>query len=192
MSLSAVILAGGKSSRMGEDKALMPFGGYKTLAEYQFCKLSKIFHRVYISTKESKFSFDAPLILDNGKDSSPLNAIVSIYEYLGNKPFFLLCVDMPLIEPLAIKELVQLYKTTPHYASYLFKSRAGLEPTAAIYTDSLLESAKRNYTQKRLRLKDLIQSKPYKLLEYPNDSMWINVNTKEEYMLAKKLAVKKV
>ncbi|HGZ69822.1 MAG TPA: molybdenum cofactor guanylyltransferase, partial [Nitratifractor sp.] len=80
MLANAVILAGGKSSRMGSDKALLPFGGYPTLAEYQYRRLSILFENVYISTKEDKFDFEAPLILDKEKSSSPLLAAASIFE----------------------------------------------------------------------------------------------------------------
>jgi len=38
---TAIIFAGGKSSRMGRDKALLPFGGYDTLTEYQYRRLSQ-------------------------------------------------------------------------------------------------------------------------------------------------------
>jgi len=63
-SRNAIIFAGGKSSRMGRDKALLPFGEYSTLCEYQYQRLAKIFETVHISTKEAKFDFDAPLIYD--------------------------------------------------------------------------------------------------------------------------------
>ena len=53
-----VIFAGGKSSRMGQDKALMPFGKYNSLAQYQCERLSKIFKNIYISSKTNKFDFD--------------------------------------------------------------------------------------------------------------------------------------
>ncbi|MDP1784432.1 MAG: NTP transferase domain-containing protein, partial [Sulfuricurvum sp.] len=39
--LPCILFAGGKSSRMGSDKSLLPFGGYPTLAQYQYERLSK-------------------------------------------------------------------------------------------------------------------------------------------------------
>ena len=51
--IPCVILAGGKSSRMGEDKSLLPFPPYKTLTHYQYQRLNKIFKNVYISSKDS-------------------------------------------------------------------------------------------------------------------------------------------
>jgi len=64
--IPCVIFAGGKSSRMGENKALLPFAGFETLTEYQYTRLSKIFSSVYISCKDkSIFSFDANFIEDD-------------------------------------------------------------------------------------------------------------------------------
>ena len=105
---SAVILAGGKSSRMGEDKALMPFGGCNSMAEYQYKRLKKIFKNVYISAKDNKFNFDAKIILDRYKQSSPMVAIASILEEL-QEDFFLISVDMPLLSLEAIKNLKETY-----------------------------------------------------------------------------------
>ena len=59
---TAVILAGGKSSRMKQDKALLPFGDTNSLAEFQYRRLSKIFSKVYISSKNNKFDFDVNII----------------------------------------------------------------------------------------------------------------------------------
>ena len=62
---TAVIFAGGKSSRMGEDKALLPFSNYPTLTEFQHDKLSTLFDDVYISAKQNNFDFECRVIQDN-------------------------------------------------------------------------------------------------------------------------------
>ncbi len=64
---TCVILAGGKSSRMGRDKTLLPFGGFATLTHYGAHKFGRIFDRVFVSSKFDKFDPPLPLI----KDASP-------------------------------------------------------------------------------------------------------------------------
>ena len=64
---TCVILAGGKSSRMGRDKTLLPFGGFATLTHYGAHKFGRIFERVFVSSKFEKFDPPLPLV----KDVSP-------------------------------------------------------------------------------------------------------------------------
>lgn len=61
---TCVILAGGKSSRMGRDKTLLPFGGFATLTHYGAHKFRRIFERVFVSSKFEKFDPPLPLIKD--------------------------------------------------------------------------------------------------------------------------------
>ncbi|RUM64044.1 MAG: molybdenum cofactor guanylyltransferase, partial [Sulfurimonas sp.] len=85
INLPCVIFAGGKSSRMGEDKTLLPFAGFTTLTEFQYSRLSKIFTNVYISCKDkNKFPFDANYIIDKKVQDTfaPTLAFVSIFESL--------------------------------------------------------------------------------------------------------------
>jgi molybdenum cofactor guanylyltransferase len=64
--ISCVILCGGKSSRMGEDKSLLPFSSSNSLTQYQYERLKPYFKNIYLSSKINKFDFadDNVLILD--------------------------------------------------------------------------------------------------------------------------------
>lgn len=52
--IPCVILAGGRSARMGADKCFLDFKA-KSLIEWQFEKMSKLFKSVFISCKADKF-----------------------------------------------------------------------------------------------------------------------------------------
>ena len=52
--IPCVIFAGGKSSRMGEDKALLAFGEFPTLTQFQLNKLQKIFKNVHQNKNEDE------------------------------------------------------------------------------------------------------------------------------------------
>ena len=52
--IPCVILAGGRSARMGADKCFLDFKA-KSLIEWQFEKMSKLFASVFISCKADKF-----------------------------------------------------------------------------------------------------------------------------------------
>lgn len=182
---NAVILAGGKSSRMGEDKALMPFGGYNSMTEYQYRRLEKIFKNVYISAKENKFDFEANIILDKYPQSSPMVAIASILEEL-NEDFFLISVDMPLLSEDAIQSLIDLYNKHREYDIYVLQSQNGDEPTATIYTKKILNSVKTILKKKIHKLQYLLSILNKSTIKWNNSIEFVNVNDKSSYLYAKK------
>ena len=47
LDIPCVIVAGGKSSRMGRDKALLPFGSFPTLTQYQLARLQNNFSSLH-------------------------------------------------------------------------------------------------------------------------------------------------
>ena len=51
-----VILCGGKSSRMGQDKTLMEFGEFGDLTHFQFAKMSEIFDKVFVDADNPAFA----------------------------------------------------------------------------------------------------------------------------------------
>jgi len=108
--IPAILFAGGKSSRMGEDKALLPFENYNTLSEFQYQKLKQWFNEVYISSKTNKFPFPAKVIKDNYSESSPLIGLISVFEQLESEAVFILSVDAPLINKKVVKKLWDAYK----------------------------------------------------------------------------------
>ncbi len=183
---NAVILAGGKSSRMGEDKALMPFGGYNSMAEYQYRRLQKLFKNVYISTKENKFDFKANIILDKYPQSSPMVAIASIIEEL-NDDFFLISVDMPLLSTDAINALIYEYNRGIKCDIYVLKSPNGLEPTATIYTKNILTKVKNLLEKDIHRLNYLLSELNKVTIKWDNYLEFININDKKTYNSTLKL-----
>jgi molybdopterin-guanine dinucleotide biosynthesis protein A len=105
--IPCIILSGGKSSRMGEDKSLLPFANEKALIEYQYKKLSKIFQSVYISSKIDKFDFPCNIIYDKNEIYSPMVALQSILQTLKDEKVFIVTVDAPLLKEETIKLLIK-------------------------------------------------------------------------------------
>ena len=178
----AVIFAGGKSSRMGQDKALLPFGGYPTLAEYQFRRLSKIFDRVYISTKTDKFNFDAPFIKDLYPQSSPLVGLVSIFESLDIEEVFILSVDAPFVDSDTIKSLYN--KAISSKDIIVAKSPNGVEPLCGIYKKKSLSLAKKFLKENNHKLKNLLNSLDTQEVFFESEDIFLNLNYPLEYQKA--------
>ncbi|NOZ89904.1 MAG: molybdenum cofactor guanylyltransferase MobA [Epsilonproteobacteria bacterium] len=178
----AVIFAGGKSSRMGQDKALLPFSGYSTLSEYQYRRLSKIFDRVYISAKSDKFDFEVNIIKDCYSDSSPLVGIVSIFETLDIDEVFILSVDAPFVDNKVISTLYD--KALSKSDVIVAKSPNGLEPLCGIYRRDILEKAKRFLKENNHRLQALLKEVDTQGVDFEQKEIFANLNYPVEYQKA--------
>lgn len=184
---SAVIFAGGKSSRMGKDKALLAYGKYDSMAEYQYRKLEKLFSQVYISAKSDKFDFDANVITDGYEASSPMVALVSVLEKLNESAVFVLSVDMPLVDASVVSQLLKQYEESTIKPDILIaKSKKGMEPLCAIYSQSILPKAKNLLRENVHRMHTLLDIAVVEVLFFDNQEKFTNINTPEDYNKSRK------
>ena len=177
--IPAIIFAGGKSSRMGEDKALLPFDRYKTLSEFQYKKLQKYFRDVYLSSKEKKFDFACDVILDTYTGSSPLVALVSIFETLDVEGVFVLSVDAPLVDEQVIAKLFQAYDK--NYDAIIAQSPEGVQPLCGFYNRSILSLAKDALKKDMHRLTKLLKDANTHTILFEDESLFTNLNYRHEY-----------
>lgn len=178
-----IIFAGGKSTRMGKDKALLPFGGCNTLSEFQYRRLSRLFKKVYISAKENKFDFEASIIKDNHKESSPLVGILSIFETLKVDKVFILSVDAPFVTKEIIDKLIH---SNNKFDAVVAKSKSGVQPLCGVYKRSVLPIAQEHLKEKNHRLQSLLKKVDTQFVPFEDDTLFINLNHPHEYESALK------
>ena len=179
-------MAGGKSSRMKRDKALLPFGGYSSLTEYQYRKFKPFFSTVYISAKNHKFDFPVVLIEDIYIDSSPLVALVSIFETLKDTDeLFILSVDAPNIN----LEVFEILKKEAKKESNIIvaESKNGIEPLCAIYRRGVLPFAKKMLQENKHRLQTLLDSVTTQKVFFNDTELFTNINYPSDYIRANNL-----
>lgn len=177
--IPAVILAGGKSRRMGRDKALLPFQGYSTLSEFQYAKLKCHFADVYLSSKENKFPFRCTCIRDMDTCSSPLVALVSLFSQIKTDNIFILSVDTPLVTKEIIDRLCQVDYT--RYDAVVAAHKNGTEPLCAIYNRTLLQEAKNAIEKEEHALHKLLKNATVKYVYFENSKSFTNLNYPETY-----------
>jgi molybdopterin-guanine dinucleotide biosynthesis protein A len=179
--LPCIIFAGGKSSRMGQDKSLLPFGGYSSLAHYQYHRLTKLFKNVYISAKTSeKFDFEAPFILDSENvDFAPTAGFVSAFKALECETFFALSVDSPFIDANVIETLLKNDKAD--LDAVIAKTSSGTHPLCGIYHRSLLEDFQRMQYEGDHRLGKLLSQSQTCFVPFESEELFMNLNHPHEY-----------
>ena len=176
---TAVIFAGGKSSRMGKDKALLPFGNYTTLSEFQYEKLNTLFSKVYLSAKENKFDFDCSVITDRYDESSPLVGIISIFETLEVEEVFILSVDAPFVNQTVIEAMYKQDKGNNDVI--VAQSPSGTQPLCGIYKRSILPLAYQQLEKNNHKLHDLLSLVKTLYVPFEEDKPFSNLNHPEEY-----------
>src|SRR3954469_18922937 len=110
MSLTALLLAGGESRRMGEDKATMKFRG-RPMWQQQMETLrdlgaAKIF--VSARSKPKWLPDDVELLLDDVPSRGPLSGIAKALAVMEATHLIALAVDMPFMKAGELRRLLQL------------------------------------------------------------------------------------
>ena len=176
---SAVIVAGGKSSRMGKDKSLLPFGSYTTLSEFQQERLKPWFTKVYISAKENKFDFDCECIEDKEGVSSPLIGLLSILENIEEDEVFVLSVDAPFVDKSVIETI--LNSDDSSYDVIVAKSPSGIQPLCGLYKKSILPFIYHQLEANDHKLQALLKLAHTHYVTFEDDQPFTNLNHPHEY-----------
>ena len=179
--IACVILAGGKSSRMKEDKALLPFGSSPTLTQYQLSKFQDHFKDLYISCKDrAKFDFDANFIEDETKfkESAPFIAILSAFNDLKYENIFFISVDVPFF---GIEHFNRLYEMVNGFDGVVSKSPNGIQPLCAIYNRSVLPHLLDLTKKKSFAFAPLYEKIDLKYVEFEDEKIFTNLNTQNDY-----------
>lgn len=185
--MPCVLFAGGKSSRMGEDKALLPFGDSPALVQYQYERLKKIFARVYLSAKdESKFNdLDAVVIEDyfHKEVSAPTVGLISAFRQLKDEnAFFVLSVDTPFVDEKIISKLLEV--SDKLYDAIIVRTPSGIHPLCGIYTRALEEPLKEMAENGEHKLSRLLENSKVFYVDIEDEEALLNLNTPLEYQKA--------
>lgn len=185
--LKGLILAGGKSSRMGKDKGLLPLHGLPLrISLYQTLRQAGLTD-VYISCREDQLPDlgHFPGIVDIFPDTGPLGAILSAFEKDPTSAWLVLACDMPLIRVETIRQLIAA--RNPAKAATVFSDESGnLQPLAAIWEPAIFPTAQSVFfTQNRSPRKVLLQSTIH-LIFPQNPQDLTNINDPEALARIKK------
>lgn len=139
--MTAVILAGGKSRRVGESKLLLKWG-HQTLIAHAISLLSPLFEDLLIVASRENvgalielFPSYPRIVLDVVEDKGPLGGIHTGLISARSLATFVVGCDMPLLSP----ELISFLKNLrAGYDAVVPRTPKGLEPLHSIYTKNCL------------------------------------------------------
>ena len=193
--VTAFILAGGKSSRMGTDKAFVTFQG-RTL---QGCTLLDRALEVARSTAAdvrivgdaAKFSGFAPVVEDIFRDCGPLGGIHAALRASATDLNVMLAVDVPFVSPALLEYLIERARGSPAPVTAVHAS-GGWQPLCAVYRREFADAAEQALRKGQYKIDALFVGRVQKIEESElkvegfSIELFRNLNTPEELENARK------
>ncbi|MCK5015289.1 MAG: NTP transferase domain-containing protein [Candidatus Omnitrophica bacterium] len=182
--LYGLVLAGGRSTRMKEDKSLLKYHG-KSQTEHCFGLLSKLCERVFVSNRKDQSELPGhkafPQIHDTFLNMGPLDGILSAMAKYSHAAWLVLACDLPFVDENVLAALIKKRDPLKIATAYRSTNDDLPEPLCAIYEprsiSSLLKFLTDGYTCPR---KILINSDIH-LIEQDRKVSLENINNPEEY-----------
>ena len=195
--ISCIILAGGKSSRFFEkskskvsapSKAFVKLGD-KPMIVYVLDVVKKFFPEIVIvvKTKKQKAEMEkivksskVTVVADNNKSYSPIIGIQAGIEYVSGEDVFVVGCDMPFVNGVTIFRLMNKVKKS---VECVVPSKSGrYEPLCAIYKKHVFKDCRPDES-----LRGLIEKCKKLLIPIYDDSVFFNINTRDDLEQAEKL-----
>lgn len=133
--ITLIILAGGKSSRMGTDKALLKIKN-KTFVEFLFDNLKDNFGDVIISSNNPEIKIKgAKIISDEIKNIGPMGGIYTCLKHSKTQQNFIVSVDTPFLSSKLASEIASKSKA---YNITITECNNKTNPTIGVYNKNLL------------------------------------------------------
>lgn len=182
--IMGLVLAGGKSRRMGTDKGKLEYRD-KPQREFIYEQLRPLCARVFLSIRPEQQT-DIPqgleFIRDENRYKGPFNGLLSAHHAFPEVAWLVVACDLPLVDEKILKYL--LSRRSPEAVATAFAThKSGLpEPLAAIWephglkqAETYMVTAKSSCPRKFLINQDTN-------LVFPEDDLWLaNANEPEEY-----------
>lgn len=176
--MNALILIGGKSSRMGTDKSLLDYHG-KPQREYLFDLAKKYCSEVYFSCRlEQQFSENT--ITDKYK-LGPIGGILSAFEHNKNTAWLVVACDMPLIDESSFEILINHKNSEKIATAFLNPETNAPDPLFTIYEPKAFQLLLQYVEEGNKSPKIFLQNNDTEIIISANLSFLTNVNTKEEF-----------
>lgn len=180
---TAAVLCGGKSVRMGFDKALLQIEGEYVLPK-TVKHLEALFQKVLLITNDrEKFPslfLEHQIKEDAYLEKGPLGGLVTALENLETDYLFLIACDIPVIKDELVYKMAQY---TKNYEVVICKQENRLEPLFAFYSASCLPIFQKQLSTNDWRIRKNFHQFLVKEIVLDGSYELRNVNTPEELAL---------
>jgi molybdopterin-guanine dinucleotide biosynthesis protein A len=192
--LSGIVLAGGKSQRMGRNKALMELGG-KTLISHVLDKLTRLCDELIVSANELELYADLParIVPDQIPGRGALSGVHAGLKAMRNERAVVVACDMPF---LSLSLLRYMAIVALAYDVVVPVVGGHFEPLHAVYSVNCVDPIEQLVTERPQRVVALYRRVRVREVTEGEASLFgaelsfMNVNTPEDWTEAQRLSAR--
>ena len=181
--LKALILLGGKSSRMGEEKGLIQYHE-KTQAEHLLLLLEELGLEVFLSVREEQkenYAFlKRPFITDQIQGAGPLGGISSAMRSLPQTALLVVACDLPNLQKEQLEFLLKKRNAKAFATCYASPLDGGPEPLCSIYEPKSFSALIKVWASGKSCPRKMLFNRTVEILSIPDSTFLMNANTPEE------------
>jgi molybdopterin-guanine dinucleotide biosynthesis protein A len=186
--LSAIILAGGESRRMGRDKAALTLEGESLLAR-TVRKVGELADDVMvIGNRPEESVAGAPVIADDVARAGPMGGLLTGLRRVRHAQAIVVACDHPFLDARVLRYLAEL---APGWEAVVPRAGNRAQPTQAVYARTLVDRVERRLECGERRLERLLDELRVRWVEVeelatidPALRSLLNVNTETEWQRA--------
>ncbi len=188
---TGIILCGGKSVRMGKNKAFLEVGGIPIIQRI-FSVFEELFKEILIITNQRELFTDlnAKIYNDLIPDRGALGGLYTGLFYSSFRYSFCVACDMPFLKGSLINFLLNKVED---YDAVVPRTEDGLQPLHALYSKDCLSPIKELIDHGGLKIIDFYEKARVRVIDEvefrsldPDRDSFLNVNTPEELFLLEK------
>ena len=178
-SRAGFVLAGGRSSRMGQDKALLPWKGSTLIESVAREVLNAAGNVTLIGSPDRYGSLGFPVISDKIEGCGPLGGLHAALSATNTEWNLLVACDMPTVTHGLLEELLTAAEACGADA-LVPETPGGLEPLCAVYHARLLPAVEFAIHSKLLKMHDFVSKIDARRWPVPDASLFRNLNTPQQ------------
>ena len=185
MKLTGIILAGGMSSRMGQDKGLMQFRG-KQMVQYSIELLSQFTSQILISSNNHLYNqFNFPVIADTYKNCGPIGGLHASLSATTTKWNIILSCDAPFVDPMLF---LSMQKMIVDQDAIVPKHEKGFEPLFGIYNRRIFPFLEEKIKMQDFKLQKILKERNICYFDATDllklkSNLFSNINSPEDLII---------
>jgi len=180
--MTGIVLAGGQSSRMRQDKGLMKFQGI-SLVQIAVDRLAACCEEVFISVNQQQveaYQSFGNLIIDQHEPEGPLGGILSVFEQIEG-PLLVTAVDLPLLSETELNQLLAHHSPEFPVTAFFDQQENRWEALVTLWEQEAYDRLRDYFSKKKRSVQRFLNEIHAHKVGIENREAFVNVNAREDW-----------